>query len=360
MKKKQNNAKNQIELGEVYPLAPNHEWKKLSGELPNRLINDYMFRALLQSDNETLRALIAALLHLDATKISAQITNPILLGRALTDKYFVLDVKVIVNEDILLNLEMQVIKNIDWKDRSLGYLCRLYDHLNRGDAYVDTKQAIQICFLNFTLFDEEPEFYATYRLMNEKDPHRVYSDKFRLSTIDLTRIDLATKEDIKYHIDEWAGMFKARTWEELKMIVEKNKDIERAISVFYQLTQDEEIMEQARQREEFLAMQAAEKRRLERMTLKIEQTSQELEQVTQELDKTSQELEQRSQELEQRSQELDKTSQELDKTSQELEQRSQELEQRSQERDEALKREQEAQKRIKELERMLAVNGNVL
>ena len=34
---------------------------------------------------------------------------------------------------------------------------------------------------------------------------------------------LATKEDKKWHIDEWARLFKATTWEELKMIAEKDK-----------------------------------------------------------------------------------------------------------------------------------------
>ena len=34
---------------------------------------------------------------------------------------------------------------------------------------------------------------------------------------------LATKEDNKWHIDEWARLFKATTWEELKMIAEKDQ-----------------------------------------------------------------------------------------------------------------------------------------
>jgi len=35
-------------------------------------------------------------------------------------------------------------------------------------------------------------------------------------------IRLATKEGKKWHIDEWARLFKATTWEELKMIAEKD------------------------------------------------------------------------------------------------------------------------------------------
>ena len=58
--------------------------------------------------------------------------------------------------------------------------------------------------------------------------HHIYSDNFILNVVNLSRIDLATKEDRAYGIDHWAALFKAKTWEELKMIAEKDKDIEEA------------------------------------------------------------------------------------------------------------------------------------
>ena len=35
---------------EVYPLTESKEWMKLTGELPVKMTNDYLFGALLQSD----------------------------------------------------------------------------------------------------------------------------------------------------------------------------------------------------------------------------------------------------------------------------------------------------------------------
>ena len=46
--------------------------------------------------------------------------------------------------------------------------------------------------------------------------------------VDLTQIHLATKEDKQYQIDYWASLFKSRTWEEIKMIAEKNEYMEEA------------------------------------------------------------------------------------------------------------------------------------
>ena len=73
------------------------------------------------------------------------------------------------------------------------------------------KPAIQISILNFTFFPEFPEFYATYQLLNVKN-HTLYSDKLRLSVLDLTRIDLATAEDKSWQLDYWASLFKTKTW----------------------------------------------------------------------------------------------------------------------------------------------------
>ena len=237
----------------VYPLKQNDGWRKLTGELPVKMTNDYLFRALLQSDNDTLKALLASLLHMDVKMIrSAKVTNPILLGEAITDKTFIMDIKVELNNDSLINLEMQVIREEGWTNRSLSYTCRMYDQLNRGKVYAEAKPVRQIAFCDFTLFDEYPEFYATYKLINEKNTKCVYTENFIISNVNLKRIDLADEDDKKYGLDKWCRLFKAETWEDMKMIAEKDTVISKAISGVWQLTEEERIREQCRAREEWL------------------------------------------------------------------------------------------------------------
>ena len=95
---------------------------------------------------------------------------------------------------------MQVANKMNWQNRSLVYLCRSYDQLDHGQKYDAIQPVIHIGFLDYTLFKESPEFYATYKLINIKN-HKIYSDSFTLSVVDLSRIDLATDEDRKYKID---------------------------------------------------------------------------------------------------------------------------------------------------------------
>ena len=222
-----------------------------SGALIVPMTNDYLFRALLQRNNHVLKGLICALLHMEETDISSVvITNPIRLGDSIDNKTFVLDINVILNQHHIINLEMQVVNLNNWQDRSLSYLARNFDHLKKGEDYALTRPVIQIGLLDYTLFPEHPEFYSTYQFLNVKN-HTLYSDKWRISVLDLSRIDLATEEDRQYQLDYWAALFKAKTWEELQMLSQNNHYFKEASETVYQLTQEEEIRQQCLAREDY-------------------------------------------------------------------------------------------------------------
>lgn len=228
--------------------------ESLSGPLNISLVNDYLFRALLQKNNNVLKALIASLLHINISDIqSVKIENEIVLGKQIKDKEFVLDIRVSLNNNTFINIEMQVIDYHNWPERSMSYLSRTFDNLAHGEDYLNAKPTIQIGLLDYTLFPEAPEFYANYYLMNEKT-YQKYSDKVRISVVDLTRIDLATEEDKAYGIDHWAALFKSHTWEDLKMLAKNNETMTDAISTIYDITQDTLLREQIRAREERLAL----------------------------------------------------------------------------------------------------------
>lgn len=225
--------------------------QEATGALPYNMTNDYMFRAVLQSNNKVLCGLIRALLHLsEDISLTAEITNPIVLGEAIHDKEFRLDINVIINQSSLLNLEMQVADKLNWPNRSLSYLCRSFDQLNQSEEYQDIKPVIHIGFLDYTLFKESPEFYASYKMMNTKN-HHIYSDNFEIRVVNLTQIELATDEDKQYQIDYWAALFKSETWEDIKMLAEKNEYINEASKSIFQMTADELVRKRCRDREDY-------------------------------------------------------------------------------------------------------------
>ena len=284
-------------------------------KLPYTLINDYMFKALLQKNENVLKHLICSLLHLRPEEVrSVEVRNPILLGTALTEdfdsKTFILDINVLLNDHTLINLEMQVVNYKNWPERSLTYLCRNFDQLSRGEDYIHVKPVVHIGFLDFTLFKESPEFYATYKMMNEKN-HQVYTDKFILSVVDLNHIELATREDREWKIDYWASLFKATTWEELKMLAERNQVMGDAVNTIYELTADESIREQCKAREKHIKEMNTILKEREMAERARDAMFQQLEQTGQQLEQTGQQLEQKEQQLEQAEQQIAKLLQEI-------------------------------------------------
>lgn len=236
-------------------MSADNEWLSATGPVPIRMTNDYLFRALLQRSDSALKGLICSLLHLNADEIvSVAIMNPIELGKTFASKDFFLDIKVSLNNRMVVHLEMQVINQYNWTDRSLSYLCRTFDELETGEGYRQTKPVIQIGLLDYTLFPECPEFYATYEFRNAKNNH-LYSDKLRLCVLDLNRIDLATKEDRHHKIDYWASLFKSTTWEEIKMLAKDNACINDAASTIYRLSQEETIRLQCEARDDYYRTQ---------------------------------------------------------------------------------------------------------
>ena len=85
--------------------------------------------------------------------------------------------------------------------------------------------------------------------MNVKN-FNTYSSKFVLSVVDLTKVELATEEDRAFRIDYWAKIFKAKTWEDLKMLVKDNEYLEEAANSLYVANADEIVRQQCRARED--------------------------------------------------------------------------------------------------------------
>ena len=225
--------------------------EKATGEIKYNMTNDYMFRALFQQNTVALKGLLSSLLHMPPEDIlSVEIMNPFVIGETINDKEFRLDIKAVLNHYQQINLEMQVVNRHDWPERSIGYLSRMYNSLQKGDQYINVKPAIHVGILNFSPFEGEPIFYSQNVLM-DMNKHRIYSDKFQVNVLELKQVELATEEDKKWNLDFWAKLFKAGTWEELKMIAKDNEYFTEASNTLCDLYADFNVRERCRDREDY-------------------------------------------------------------------------------------------------------------
>ena len=90
--------------------------------------------------------------------------------------------------------------------------------------------------------------------------------------VDLTQIELATQEDVDTGLVYWTQVFKAKTWEELKQMAERNQELQEATEALYVYNQDEIVKEQCRARQDYYNHERGTQKRLEEARIALEES----------------------------------------------------------------------------------------
>ncbi len=183
---------------------------------------DFSFKQLMQNE-EVRKYFISDVLGIPAAEIrSVRLASPFLWKRYSGQKQGILDVRVELNDDRMVNIELQINMLACWDKRSLFYLAKMFtEELLVGEQYHRLKKCICINLLDFNL-DEDPEYHRIYRLRNEKGQE--YSDLFEMHVIELGKKLKGTEP-----VDEWIRLMNVRTEEELEMISAKNPGLLEAV-----------------------------------------------------------------------------------------------------------------------------------
>ena len=224
-------------------------YEDATGALKATLRNDLLFHYILQRSKKLLTNLVCCLKGLNPDDIhDVVITNPINYAE-YTGKLIILDVRIMLNNSEILDLELQVYNDPYWENRSLLYLCRAFNSLDSGENYKDLKPTTLITLMDYDLFPENPEFYSPFLFMHEKK-HYPYSTNLRINVLYLNRAELATDEDRANKLDFWAELFKSNTWEELRSLADVSPIGKEVAEVMYEATiqSEEKTIFEAHQR----------------------------------------------------------------------------------------------------------------
>ena len=195
--------------------------KAESGDpIPIRLTSNYAFHRIFKKP-DICKGFLMALLHLEEQDIrSVEIADPIKEGESPGSKEGILDIKVHLNSDRKINIEMQASYQADWSERSIFYLCRIYvDDLERGGKYRDLDMCIHVGILDFSLLTS-PGFHHHIQLLDNKTGE-LYSDKFQIHVLELSKLnDPFPEEDRELYY--WAKMIAAENLEVMQMQVHDN------------------------------------------------------------------------------------------------------------------------------------------
>ena len=180
-----------------------------------------------------------ALLDLKEYEIKKiEITDPFTLGENNEEKEGILDIKLILNQNRKINIEMQNTYQDDWTERSLFYNCRMFtDGFQKGHPYGELPPCIYVGILSFNQMIS-PNYYHKFCLIDEKTKE-IYSRKFQFHMLELKKLENVKEKQKRRPLYQWAKLIAAQTWEELEQESKGNKYMERALEEMIKISQDE-------------------------------------------------------------------------------------------------------------------------
>ncbi len=179
------------------------------------LINDFAFKHVFHN-KKALKGLLSALLDIPPEEIvDLELLDTFQSGSYKQDKVGILDIKVHLNNNQKINIEMQVRQQESWKERSLFYLGRMYTaDIVSGEDYGVLEPCIHISIICFDM-PGLSRLYSVIRLI-EEHTGQVYSDKLSLRVLYLKKLEDADEAEQQTEIYRWAKLITAEDWEVLR------------------------------------------------------------------------------------------------------------------------------------------------
>ena len=200
---------------------------------------DYAFKEIMMDEKARI-GFLSAMLKLNPEDIKeTQVLNTNLRKQSEKEKLGILDVRILMNNNTEIDIEIQLAAMNIWADRALFYLAKMYtEQISAGEDYTVFKKCVSISVLDFKLFENEPEFYSCFHI-REDSRNFLYTDKMEFHVLELPKLSKELKEDSS-DIELWGKFISAERKEDFDMLAEKNMYIGSAYQHLQVISQDEE------------------------------------------------------------------------------------------------------------------------
>ena len=214
--------------------------------------NDYVFKRLfgyVGNEDITKGLLSAILTDVEISYINLD-CKEILEQDLMSDKFGILDIKAILNNNIQCNIEMQIIDNRDIENRLLFYWSKLYSKtISKGMGYKDAKRTIVILFADYMLdnLKKIKKYFTKWHICEDDYKNVILTKNFEIYINELPKF----KDDLlNTDIGNWVRFLK--NLEVINMNDMQKDALNKAKALLEEISQDDHERELALKREMFL------------------------------------------------------------------------------------------------------------
>lgn len=212
---------------------------------------DIVFKRIFahKGNEEFLTEFLSSLLNIKIKNI--EIMHDIHLEKDIEDdKLGIIDVRAVINDNSIINIEIQLRNEFNIIERSTFYGSKLIsDQLRKNDLYKDLKPVIVICILDYNFFPFEEYINDTVMVLNK---HRKFNvnENMKYYYIELPKFRKSNynRESI---INQWLTFIDSENSKELEEIMKKNNTIKKANDELEYLEGDEAFKRKVELREKY-------------------------------------------------------------------------------------------------------------
>ena len=242
------------------------EWCLLNKEIPEYMYSkyDFIFKRVFgyEGNEDITKDLVESIIGEKIKKL--EFKNPFLLRETKKDKEEVLDIKAVLNNNTLCDIEIQVGNEHDFDKRILDYWAKMYrTSIGRKLKYINMKRAIVIFIAAFDIdnFEKIESYRTRWKILEEKIKIPL-TNVFQLDIIELSKAERYFKNNKiqRNNIAEsWIKFLINPIEVEESKMEEMNDEIKKAYEIWKNLQEDDETKDAAERRMRELASNEAAK-----------------------------------------------------------------------------------------------------
>lgn len=206
--------------------------------------NDIVFQSLFTQKNEKItKNFISAIMEENITKIEIN-TEKELYRERPEDKLGILDLEAEINNKEKVDIEIQLIDRKNLVERMLFYFSKLYaSTIEKGDNYLSAQRVVIIAIIDYNLLltKDIKEMETVWNIIERKNRKLMLTDKLEFHIIDLNKAKEEYKRDKTNKKAQWMMFINNPNEGEVQEIMNENKEIEEAVVVIKEMTEDEKL-----------------------------------------------------------------------------------------------------------------------
>ncbi len=255
---------------------------------------DVVFQALFQGNKENITESLITDIIGEKVKIVEIKTDETLVREYPDEKLGRLDLKTKFEDGTICQIEMQLANQNNLIERILYYWSKTYSgQIKRGDSFSKLEKTIGIIITDFEINEMKgiERLDNKWQIMETNEPRRILTNKLELRIIEIPKARRIIEREKQNRIAQWMMFLDNPNTKGVQKIMEENKEVKKAASILYEMSEDEKLQRLAELKEKYIMDEIARTEMVEEAERKVEESRRKVEESRREVEEAKKKTE---------------------------------------------------------------------